>query len=70
MTSLLNETSGFLAGIAILIATAAVVPFLLRVLVPQIGEPLWRDYWRLVRWVLLAPMRLLAHLIRLSIWRR
>src|SRR2546430_14840554 len=66
MNGLLSELSSLLVAVVMLLVAMAVVPYLLKLLVPVLGEPLWRGYWRAVRWVLLAPMRLLAYVVRQS----
>jgi hypothetical protein len=60
MNGLLNDLSGLLISLITLIVTLAIGPFLLKVLVPPVGEPIWRGYWHLVRWALIAPFRLVA----------
>jgi hypothetical protein len=70
MNGLLNELSSLLVGVVMLLVAMAVVPYLLKVLLPTLGEPLWRGYWRLVRWVLLGPMPLRAYIVGLSGRRR
>jgi hypothetical protein len=66
MNGLLNEMPGFLISVGMLIVAISVVPFLLKVLVPPLGEPIWRGYWRLARWALVAPFRLVAWVIKRS----
>ncbi|HET9894557.1 MAG TPA: hypothetical protein VFQ44_06440 [Streptosporangiaceae bacterium] len=70
MNGLLSEMSSLLVSVIGLILLMAVVPLLMKIMLPPLGEPLWRGYWWLVRWVLLAPVRALVFGIRYLVRRR
>jgi hypothetical protein len=70
MTGLLNATTDLLASVVMLILAMAIVPFLLKIFMPVIGETVWRGYWGLVKWTLLIPFRLLAFILRQADRRR
>ncbi|MBB5868470.1 hypothetical protein F4553_001849 [Allocatelliglobosispora scoriae] len=66
MNELVNAVTGVVCNLVIIIAVLGVGPFLLKVFLPSIGEPLWRAYLQAVVWALKAPFRLVAYLVRLA----
>jgi hypothetical protein len=44
------------------VAALSVVPLLFKLFVPGIGPAVWRGYWRLLGWVVVAPFRLVREL--------
>jgi hypothetical protein len=59
MTGLAGAEST-LVGAIMLVAATAVIPFMLKVMIPVIGDPLWRIYWRLLKFIFIAPFRLIS----------
>lgn len=64
MDGLLHSLADAVCGLAMLVIACAAVPLLLKLFLPSVGDPLWRAYWWLVGWLLMAPFRLLAYLVR------
>jgi hypothetical protein len=60
----LNAVTNLLVSIVMLTVALAVVPLLLKLLVPAVGDVVWRWYWRLVRWLFLVPFRVVGLLVR------
>ena len=70
MNELSAAVMSLLFSVAGPVLALAVFPFVLKVLFPLVGEPLWRAYWRLVAWLFMGPFRLAAVLIRAAARRR
>ncbi len=70
MQSISNALTSLLCSVASLFIVPTVLVFMLKVIVPPLGEPLWRGYLQLLAWLIMLPFRLIQHLIKAAAGRR
>jgi hypothetical protein len=70
MQSLSNAAGAFIWAVLSVLIGPTVILLLLRRYLPMVGNPLWRQYCRLLAWAVIAPFRLLRMLTREALSRR
>jgi hypothetical protein len=70
MQSLSHAAGALLWAIVSVLVGPTIILFLLRHYVPMVGNPLWRQYCRLLGWAVAAPFQLLRVLTREALSRR
>lgn len=65
-----NAVASLVCNLASLLAIPAILLLLLRKMAPAIGDPLWHGYCQLLRWMVVAPFRLIRTMFREATRRR
>jgi hypothetical protein len=60
VVGVVNAVTSLLLSIVMIVVALSIVPPLFRILVPSVGDLIWRGYWGLMRWAFTLPLRLLA----------
>jgi len=62
--------TNLLYSIASLLIVLTIMVFLLKVSIPALGEPLWRNYGKMLAWLIMLPFRILKQLIQIAAGHR
>jgi hypothetical protein len=68
--SLAHAVDALVWAVLTILISPTILLLLARRYVPMLGNPLWRGYCRLLRWVAVAPFRLLRLVSREALNRR